>query len=120
MTDLNEIADAVHQNAVDHGFHPADSETEDQWLANQLLNLHEEVTELSMARRAGTLDDPCDKAEKMRELGLEPLTCREEEYADLIIRGLDQMRRQGINPLRVVLTKHAFNKIRPYKHGKKN
>ena len=80
------------------GFHPTDVPL-DTWLANQLLNMHREVSELTEARRAGELDKPCDKADKMREMGFQPLTCREEEYADIVIRALDQMKRQGIDVL---------------------
>jgi hypothetical protein len=49
-----------------------------------------------------------------------PLTCREEEYADIIIRTLDQCRRLGVDIQRAVEIKHAYNLTRPYKHGKKN
>ncbi len=117
MTTLEEIADAVHQNAIDHGFHPTD-QTVEQWLPDQLLNTIGEISEIQEARRSGKLHSMCDKFEEMVKLGLPPLTCAEEEYADLLIRCLDHMRRLKINITKAVLTKHAYNKTRPFKHGR--
>jgi NTP pyrophosphatase (non-canonical NTP hydrolase) len=119
MTTLNEIADVVHENAKAHGFHDP-NEHIDLFIANQSNNLHEEVSELWSAHRAGISDDLCDKADKMVALGLQPLTNREEEYADIIIRALDQCRRLGVDIQRAIEVKHAYNKTRPFKHGKRN
>ena len=114
---LNVIADAVYENAVNHGFHGEPTEI---WWPKMLLNNITEITEVWNADREGKLHELCDKAEKMKELGLRPLTNLEEEYADLIIRTLDQSRRLGINILDCVLIKHTYNKTRPFKHGKKH
>jgi hypothetical protein len=119
MKTIDEIADAVHANAVAHGFHDP-SQTEYEFLADQLNNLHDEVSELNSARRAGALHLFCDKAHKMRELGMEPLTNMEEEYADILIRTLDQMRRLELDIMKCIIVKHEYNKTRPYKHGKLN
>ena len=54
-----------------------------------VANFHGEASELWEAARAGKLSEPCDKADKMAALGIEPLTCLEEELADMIIRVLD-------------------------------
>lgn len=118
MKTLNEIADAVHLNAVEKGFHP--KEPIEVFLANQTNNLHAEVSELWDAHRAGNFNSYCDKAQKMIFLGLKPLTCAEEEYADIIIRALDQCRRLKIDIQQAVEVKHAYNKTRPFKHGKLN
>ncbi len=117
MNTIDEIADAVHENAKAHGFHSKQSER--AFLNEQLNNLHDEVSELHEAARMGTLHDYCDKSEKMIRLGLPILTCIEEEYADIIIRALDQCRRLKVDISRAIKSKHAFNKSRPYKHGKK-
>lgn len=117
MKTLNEIADAVHENAVKHGFHVEAIET---WWPKQIMNLITEVTELWEADRSGNRNAMCDKAEKMRELGLLPLTNIEEEYADVIIRTLDQCRRLGIDIQRAIEVKHAYNLTRPYKHGRQH
>ncbi len=111
MTTLNEIADAVHENAVEKGFHPRE-ENERQFMANQCNNLHGEVTELWDAYRAGKEDAPCDKSID--------LSCKEEELADLVIRALDISRRLNIDILNCVLIKHSYNLTREHKHGKLN
>lgn len=116
---LNDIAREVHQNAVNKGFHDAD-ESEGVFLANQCNNIHSETSELWDSYRSHKLWELCDKAEKMKELGLVPLSCAAEELADLVIRALDVGERLGIDMLEAVMTKHEYNKTRPYKHGKRN
>lgn len=88
-------------------------------MARYTTNLHREVSELWEAARAGELDALCDKAEKMRAAGIEPLTCAEEELADIIIRALDTAAVLGIDIDRAVRMKHAFNETRPHRHGGK-
>lgn len=88
MNTLNEIADAVHANAKAKGFHPQ-NESIEHFMANQCNNLTGEVAELWEAWRAGKQHELCDKAEKMEQIGVMPLTCTEEELADVIIRALD-------------------------------
>lgn len=116
---INQIADSVHFNAIAHGFHPPEQHVDD-WLAHMCCNKHAEISELYDAWRAGTLHLPCDKAEKMKAMHLPELTCAEEEYADLIIRCLDECRRLKIDIARAIAVKHMFNITRPYKHGKKS
>ena len=111
ITDIDELANAVHDNAVRHGFHP-ETETPQQFIANQCNNLHGEVTELWDAWRAGKQDEQCDK-----DIGF---TCTEEELADLVIRALDLSRRLSVDIVYVVNVKHEYNKTRPLKHGKLN
>lgn len=119
MTTINSIANAVHQNAVDHGFHPEEQFIH-TFIANQVCNIHAEVTEFWDGWRAGTNDKPCDKAEKMILMGLAPLTSQEEELADIIIRVLDVSRRLGIDIQQAIEVKHKYNVTRPFKHGKLN
>ena len=119
ITNLDNIADMVHQNAVEKGFHDPE-ETELAFMANQCNNIHAEVTELWDAYRAGIEGDFCDKAVKMIELNLQPLTQKEEELADIIIRALDVSRHLRIDIVGAINAKHAYNKTRPHKHGKKN
>jgi NTP pyrophosphatase (non-canonical NTP hydrolase) len=114
---INQIADAVHANARAHGFHP-EGQTEREFINEQICTLHGEVSELHDAWRSGKLRAPCDKADKMEALGLPPLTCIEEEYADIIIRALDQCRRLNVDIARAIEIKHRFNVTRPFKHGK--
>lgn len=119
MTTLNDIADNVHQNAVDHGFHPPEQSLH-AFIANQVCNIHAEVTEFWDGWRSGTNNLPCDKAEKMGKMGLKPLTSQEEELADIIIRCLDVSRRLGIDIEGAIEAKHFYNTTRPFKHGKLN
>lgn len=58
-------------------------------VAVYVANFHGEASELWEAARAGTLREPCDKADKMRAYGIEPLTCVAEEVADMVIRVFD-------------------------------
>lgn len=116
---INELADLAHANAKEKGFHDI-AQPDSVFVSNQCNNLHAEVTELWDAYRAGKEDAPCDKAEKMKALGLPELTCKEEELADIAIRVLDVSRRLGVDILRAIQTKHAYNKTRPHMHGKKN
>lgn len=114
---IDEIADRVHHNAKAKGFHDP-NQSEGDYLAHMCCNKHEEVSELYSAWRTGKLREPCDKAEKMVQLGLPPLNCAEEEYADIVIRVFDECRRLNIDISRAIAVKHAFNTTRPYKHGK--
>lgn len=114
---IDQIADIVHANARAKGFHDG---PDSEFLAIQLCNLHAEISELWDAYRAEKLFDLCDKFEGMEGLGLLPLTCIEEEYADLIIRCLDQCRRLGVPIARAIAIKHQYNLSRPHMHGKKN
>jgi len=115
---LNQIAEEVHSLAREKGFHP-EGEQEDAFIEKACNNLHDEVSELHEAWRNNKLRELCDKAKAMKALGIRPLTCLEEEYADLIIRALDDMIELGINPEDVIDRKHRFNKTRLYKHGGK-
>jgi NTP pyrophosphatase (non-canonical NTP hydrolase) len=89
------------------------------FVEQQINNLHDEVSELHEAVRDGTWLENCDKADKMLKLGLRPLSKREEEYADIIIRVLDQCKRLNVDIVYAISVKHAYNTTREYKHGKK-
>jgi NTP pyrophosphatase (non-canonical NTP hydrolase) len=47
-----------------------------------------------------------------------PLTCEEEELADIIIRVLDTSKARGIDIGKAVEMKMAYNSGRPFMHGK--
>lgn len=115
---LREIADIVHSNAWLKGFHDMD-ESADQFIERTCNNMHDEISELHEAWREGRLYEPCDKSDKMSELGIPALTCAEEELADIIIRAADSAKKLGIDIESAVLRKHAFNKTRPHRHGGK-
>ena len=56
----------------------------------------------------------------MDDMGLDPLSCAEEELADIVIRVLDVSRRLGIDIMRAIAVKHTYNVTRPFRHGKRN
>jgi hypothetical protein len=111
---LNELADHVYETARSKGFHD-----EPVPMAVSTANLHSEVSELWESYRNGTLNRFCDKSERMKELGLEPLTCMEEEVADIVIRALDTARENGMDVGKAVRIKDAYNKSRSHKNGGK-
>ena len=118
MKTLNQIADAVYALAQSKGWH-SKTESEDAFVERACNNLHNEVSELHEAWRNNRLHAPCDKAEAMKAAGIEPLTCLEEELADIVIRALDDARRLGVDIQSAVERKHAFNATRSLRHGGK-
>ncbi len=85
-----------------------------------IANIGEEVFELWTAFRKHQSNELCDKAEKMKALGLRPLTYLEEEGADLIIRTTQFMRRFGVKYIEECIhIKNELNKHRDHKHGGK-
>lgn len=116
MKTLNEMADAVHRLAWEKGWH-SEAEGEDAFIERACNNLHDEVSELHEAWRNNELRGECDKAQKMRDAGIEPLTCIEEEFADIIIRVLDNCRKLNVDIQSAVERKHRFNATRSHRHG---
>lgn len=94
--DLKELAQKVHALAKDKGWHSF-KETDEEFITRAVNNAHGEVSELWESYRRGEPDKLCDKAEKMAALGIKPLTCAEEECADIVIRDLDSCERLGID-----------------------
>lgn len=109
---LNDLACMAYTNATAKGFHDGDRvPLPISRIAEFVANLHGEASELWEAARKGKLGDLCDK-------GI-PLTCAEEELADILIRCLDTAVALGVNIGKAVATKHAYNTTRPHKHGGK-
>lgn len=118
MASLIEVQNEIHDLAVSKGWYN-EPESETQFLNRTCANMHDEVSEFHTAFREGKLWSPCDKAEKMKELGIHPLDCAEEELADIVIRAFDTAGFLKINLARAIMSKHGFNKTRPYRHGGK-
>lgn len=115
---LRQIARKIHTLAREKDWHN-DNDSAEVFLTRACNNLHGEVSELWEAYRNGQLFAPCDKAEKMKVLGIAPLTCAEEELADIVIRALDDAERLAIDIGYAVARKHAFNAHREPRHGGK-
>lgn len=105
---LNELAKAIHENAVNHGF-IADKERRPIHLHAALI--HSEVTELFEEWRANK------PFEYYRESDNKPEGIASEAI-DIIIRVLDFLYEYDINVDRMMEIKMNFNLGREYKHGK--
>ena len=126
---LNDLRDEIAKNAERKGFkEPPPGISPELWasekwahirMAVYTANEHGEVSEMWESARAGTLGKPCDKSEKMVALGLDPLTCAEEEIADIIIRAFDTAHEFGVDIAKAVRTKMLYNASRPLRHGGK-
>ena len=127
---LNDLRDAIAENAKNKGFKDQMFETltpeqkagpigELIMAATYTANQHGESSEFWEAFRKGKLHEPCDKAKKMEELGLSGLTCAEEEIADELIRALDKADAFKVDAAKAVAVKHAYNLTRPALHGGK-
>jgi NTP pyrophosphatase (non-canonical NTP hydrolase) len=115
---LNEWTERIHSWAIDNGFHPND-QTEDAYIESTCNNMHDEVSELHEAWRNNKLHEPCDKSDMMKRVRIEPLSCLEEELADIVIRAMDTAGRMKVDLNSVVTRKQAFNETRSYRHGNK-
>lgn len=117
---IDEWADAVYELACEKGWHSTDKDKPiREMIAVYLINIHGEVSEAWEAYRAGKLLMPCDKADKMAEMGIDPLNCLEEELADIVIRVFDTAKALGIDIEKAINSKHLYNKSRSHRHGGK-
>jgi len=111
--DLNKYAEYVYNVAKNKGFHKNDI------FGNFVANIHGECSELWEAYRKDKLNELCDKYELMRQHNIEPLTCIEEELADIIIRSLDIAHTYNIDIEKAIKNKMKYNETREYRHGNK-
>ena len=131
--DINELAKAVHKNAVSHGW----------WenpptLPEALCLIHAEVSEALEEYRAGNpiiygtcaiAAENCNYAGICESVGNPGSTgtiegpCKPEgiavELADVILRTLDLMEALGMDVEGVIMAKHRYNLGREYRHGGK-
>lgn len=112
--DLNKYSKYIYKVAKDKGFHSGNN-----IFGNYISNIHGEVSELWEAYRNNELDKLCNKADKMKELELAPLTCLEEELADIIIRTLDLAYTYEVDIEGAIVSKMKYNENRKYRHGNK-
>ncbi len=87
---LNDLAAELQRLAEEKGFRENIADPRGKAaVAVYVANFHGEASELWEAARCDRLHKPCDKSEQMRAAGLAPMTCLEEELADMIIRPLN-------------------------------
>lgn len=97
----------VHQNAEDHGFWDPGTQN---W-GSICSNIHREVSEIWEQYRVNpSMDDMSDKI---------PYAHVTEELADIVIRCMDIAARYQLELAGAILSKHEYNKTRPYRHNKK-
>lgn len=101
---LDDIAEAVWQNAEAHGFHGPNEDGHVSTPAERLMLIVSECSEaLEELRRPGKLD----------------MCAFQSELADIIIRTPDLAQDQGIDIEAAVVEKHNINRLRPLRHGGK-
>ena len=124
---LNEFVKDIHSNAVAHGWWD-----EPRSFGEIVALCHSELSEALEEDRAGKqliycetgiklnkdcCDDGCVGAACFRDNSAKPEGVAV-EMIDCIIRILDWCGQMGIDVEAVLEAKHAYNKTRPYKHGK--
>jgi sugar phosphate isomerase/epimerase len=112
MKNLEEMQLEVWKNNVAHGWFD-----QDRSVGDEVALLHTEVSEMFEAYRVTGLEDatPVDPglANPPKPEGFGS------EVADVFIRLLDTCERRGVNLRAEYERKMAYNRTRPYKHGKK-
>ena len=114
---MTELSAVIHHANKEKGFWP----TEGRNTGEVICLIHSECSELLEAERKGNGDKPCDKPITMTGIdGVErPMTNREEEIADIVIRSLDLAGHHRIDIHQAIIKKLEYNATRPAKHGKK-
>lgn len=105
---LNQLRDEIHQNAIEHGWWD-----EERSFGEIVALCHSELSEAIEEHRNGHLSTEIYYSNEEKPEGI-PV-----ELADCIIRILDYCGHEGIDIAQAVITKHEYNKTRPYRHGGK-
>jgi len=126
---LNDLAEEIHLNAVDHGWwdeersfgdiialcHSELSEALEEYRTGRSLFWYKTPNPVSAAMGNADYDimhDPnCWKGEKPEGVAIEMIDC--------LIRILDWCGQKGVDIDTLLYIKHTYNKSRPYRHGGK-
>lgn len=100
---FNDMAMVVHQNNIEKGWWEKDRND-----LELVCLMHTELSEAAEALRHGNPPDS----------HIPEFKGTEAEYADTVIRIMDHARARGWDIGRAIVAKVAYNKTRPYKHGK--
>lgn len=104
---IREISEQCFKIAHAHGFWEDDGSPLATKKAEKLALIHSEISECLEAIRKPSMDKYCPE-----------FTSEEIELADAVIRILDYSYKYNLRLSEAILEKSAFNKTRPYKHGK--
>lgn len=121
---LNQLRDAIHQNAIEHGWWD-----EERSFGDIIALCHSELSEALEEYRNGMppayyygqdgiLRQQVVKTDIENANGRKPEGIAI-ELADCIIRILDYCGKEGIDIEEAIRIKHEYNKTRPYRHGGK-
>ena len=106
MKTIKEWQSEVHALAVEKGWWSAPKRTDVECIALMMCECAEAIEEIRSSR-----------------LGYYEVDGKPEgiavEIADLVIRALDFAEARGYDLESIIAKKHEYNKLRPYKHGKK-
>lgn len=104
---IKDMTKDIHDNAVNHGWWE-----EPRSFGDIIALCHSELSEALEEYRKG------NKPDKVYYDGLKPEGIPV-ELADVVIRIMDYCGYVDIDLEKVILEKHEYNKLRPYKHGGK-
>lgn len=119
MTQIQELQNEIHDNAVKKGFWE-----EPVNIAEKLMLVVTEVAEMCEAHRKAKHcvvypDLSIEDNERFKAYFENAIKDTfEDEMADAIIRLLDMAKRQNIDIESHIKAKMRYNSLRPYKHGK--
>ena len=112
MSSIKDLQRRIHDNAVEHGFWQGEVPI------GQLITLcHCELSEAFEEYRKGK--DITETYYKKDDRGNNKPEGFPTELADCVIRILDMCEAFGIDLENVIEEKHAYNRTRPFKHGKR-
>lgn len=107
------LQDAIHRNAVDHGWWEGRDISSPETIASCLCLVHSEISEaLEEVRKGPEFLQVCEGEEG------KPEGCIV-EMADAVIRLFDLAGAMGLDLAHAIMLKHQYNIGRPYRHGGK-